>query len=173
MAQACELPRASDRSSSYAAIASDTSSATFANSAHSPTTSSKNCSITTSCATGNSGNSRRRLKYSPSSRAPQGDWRAVNPGNKITPPSLHLWKFDTVTGAPYGAHSNQYAPSTFGTYARALSVPQQPCIPNNLRQPRPNQHTTPSISATTRATRFVLAFPNKLVRRPSTNGYVR
>ena len=50
---ACMLPHASDRSSSYAAIASDTSGAKFANSPQSRTKSSNNCANTTPVATGN------------------------------------------------------------------------------------------------------------------------
>ena len=84
LGQACKLPRASDRSSSDAGIASDTANPTFANSAQSSTTSSNNCAITTPCANGNTGNSRRN-KYSSSSRAPQGDWRAETPTNTTAP----------------------------------------------------------------------------------------
>ena len=145
MAQACELPRASDRSSSHAAIASDTSSATFANSAQSHTTSSNNCAITTPCATGNSGNPRRRHEYW-SSRSPQSDWRAANSGNATTPQVL-VWKFDHWTGVPYCDPSNQYEPNTPNSgcntdvYARAPCPPQPPPVFNSYRQPQPYQHT--------------------------------
>ena len=145
MTQACELLRASDRSSFHAAIASDTSSATFANSAESTTTSSNNCAITARCASGNTGNPRRRHEYW-SSRAPQGDWRAANPGNTAAPPK-HLWKFDPMTGAPYGATSNLQAPNTpyspgnTDLYARTPCFPQPPPAFNSYRQPQPYQHT--------------------------------
>ena len=130
MASACVVPRASDRSSSHADIASDTLSATFANSAQGPTTSSISCAITTPCAPGNPGNPQRHHEYW-SSRASQYDWRAANPGKTAAPPK-HLWKFDPITGAPYGAQSNQYAPNTpysvgkFVKYARALCFPRPP-----------------------------------------------
>ena len=146
MAQACELPRASDRSSSHAAIASDTSSATFANSAQGPTTSSNNCAITTPCATGNFGNPRHRDLYFSSSSALQRDWRAANPGNTAAPPK-HLWKFDPITGVPYDVTSNLHAPITPNSvgntdvYACAPCLPQPPPVFNSYRQPQPYQST--------------------------------
>ena len=93
MAQACELLRASDRSSSHAAIAGDTSNATIPTSARSTTTSSNNCAIKTLCAPGNTGNPRRRPKYYISSRALQGDWRAAN-SNNTTPLQEFACRFD-------------------------------------------------------------------------------
>ena len=145
MAQAYKLPSPSDRLSSYAAIASDTSSATSANSAQAPTTSNNNCAITTPCATENSGNPRRRYEYW-CSRALQGDRRAANPGNTAPPPK-HLWKFDPIAGPPDGATSKQHAPNTPNSvgntdvYARAPSFPQPPPKFNSYRQPQPYQHT--------------------------------
>ena len=68
MAQTCKQPRASDCIFVHAAIASDTSSATFVHIAESITTSSNNRAITTPCATGNAGNIRRRHVFC-SSRA--------------------------------------------------------------------------------------------------------
>ena len=130
MAQACKLTRASDRSSSHAPIASHTSNATFTNSAQSSTTSGNNCAITTPCATGNSGNTRRRQKYSSSLRAPQGDWRAANPINTTTP-QASAWNFDPWKGAPYSANANQFE--------RTRSIPQLPLVPNKFNQ-QPNQH---------------------------------
>ena len=131
MVQACELPRASERSSSHTAIANDTSNATFANSAQSTTTSSNNCSITAPCASGNTGNYRRSHKYSSSSSAPQGDWRAANPIN-TTAPQAPAWKFDPGTGAQYSASANQFVSTP--------SIPQLPPVFNNFRQPQFNQH---------------------------------
>ena len=131
MAQAYELPRTSERSTFNTAIANDTSDATFANSAQSTTTSSNNSVITTPCATGNSGNSRHRHKYSTSSRALQGDWRAANPDTTMAP-EAPAWKFDPWIGAPYGANPNQFV--------RTPSIPQLPPVPNNFRQPQFNQH---------------------------------
>ena len=142
MAQACELPRASDRSSSLAAIAKDASSATFANYAQSSTTSSNNCAITPPCATGNSGNIRRLHKYSTSSLAPQGDWRAAYPGNTVDPPS-YLWNFDPITGAARSTPPNTQTPNpanAFGGYQRAPFAAQQTPAFSNLMQPRLNQH---------------------------------
>ena len=141
MAQACELPHASDRFSSHAAITSDTSSATFANSSQSSTTSSNKCTITTPSATGNSGNTRRRHKYSTSSRAQQGDWRAAYPGNTVDPPS-YLWNLDPITGAPRS--TPPYTPNSVGNtdvYARAPCLPQPPPVFNSYRQPQPYQST--------------------------------
>ena len=83
MAQACKLPRASHISSFHAAIASDASNAALANSAQSSRTSINNYAITMPCAPGNTGNPRRPHKYSSSSRAHKGDWRAANPNNMI------------------------------------------------------------------------------------------
>ena len=116
---------------SHAAIGSDTSNATFANSAQSSTTSSNNCAITTPCATGNSGNTRRRHKYFASSRSPHGDWRTANPTNttSLLAPALN---FDPWTGAPYSANANQFV--------RTPSIPQLPLVPNNFNQPQPNQY---------------------------------
>ena len=142
MVQACKLPHASDRSTSLAAIVNDASSATFANSAQSSTTSSNNCAITPPCATGNSGNTRRRHKYSTSSRAPQGNWRAAYPGNTVDPPS-YLWNFYSFTGAPRSTPPNTQKPnpvSVYGGYQRAPFAAQQTPAFNNLMQPRPNQH---------------------------------
>ena len=122
--QACELPRASDRSNTHAAIVSDTSSTTFANSAQNFTTSRNNYAITPPCATGNSSNTRRRHKYSTSLRAPQGDWRAAYPGNTVDPPS-YLWNFDPITGAPTCTPPNTQTPnpaSVYGGYQRAPFV---------------------------------------------------
>ena len=145
MAQACELPCASDRSSSHAAIASNTSNANFANFAQSTTTSSNNCVITTPCATNNSGNPRRLHEYW-SSRSPQGYWRAANSGNTATP-QVTVWKNDSWTGVPYGAPSNQYTPNTpisgcnTDVYASAPCPPQPPPVFNSYRQPQPYQQT--------------------------------
>ena len=78
MAQAGKLPRVLYRCCCNAAIANDTSPATYANFAHSITTSSNNCAIKLLCGPGNPGNHRRRNKYSLSSRAVKGEWRAAN-----------------------------------------------------------------------------------------------
>ena len=86
MAQACKLPRASDRSSSLAAIANDASSATNANSAQSSTTS-NNCAITTPCPPGNTDTLRRRHKNCSNSHAPQGNLLAAIPGKAVDLPS--------------------------------------------------------------------------------------
>ena len=142
MAQACKLPRASDRSSSHAAIASDTSSATFANSAQSFKTTSNNCAITTPCAPGHIGNPRRRHKYSSGLHAFQGNWRAAIPGNAVDPPS-YLWNFDPITGASRIKLPNTQTPNPsiiFGEYQRAPFAAQKTPVFGNLMQPRPNQH---------------------------------
>ena len=140
LAQACELPRASDRSSSLAAIANDASSATYANSAQSSKTTSNNCAITTPCAPGNL---RRHHKYSSGSHAPQGNWRAAIPDNAVDPPS-YLWNFDPITGAPRSTPPNtqtQNLSNISCEYQRAPFAAQQIPVFENLMQPRPNQHT--------------------------------
>ena len=126
----------------YAAIASDTSSTTFANSAQSYTTSNNNCALTTPCATSNSGNTRCRHKYSSSSRAPQSDWRAAHPGNTVDPPP-YLWNIEPITGAPRSTPPNTQTlnpANVFNGYQGAPFAAQQTRAFGNLMQLRLNQH---------------------------------
>ena len=171
MAQACELLRSSDRSSSHAAIMGDTSNAKFPNSAQSTTTSSNNCAITTPCAPGNTGNPRRRHKYSSGLHAFQGNWRVAIPGNAVDPPS-YLWNFDHITGAPRSTLPNTQVTSLAGINVRRLllnkRLPLENSCSRDLTSTR-RDHNFSSLVDIARRTRRL----KQLVRRPSTDGYIR
>lgn len=140
MAQVCECPRASNRSSSYVVIANNFSSAVYSNYAQILTTAGNNCGITTVCALVNTANPRRRHKFSSSSRSLHGDLSAPNTGNTIAP-HIHLWNFDLVTSALYGAYSYQYLTNYVGitgVYVSTQFIFTQPHVFNNRIQLQPN-----------------------------------
>ena len=174
MAQACELSHASARSSSHASIASDTSRATFANSAQSSTTSTNNCAITKPCATGNFGNTRRRHKYSTSSHASQGDWRAAYPGITVYLPS-YLCYFDPITGAPRSTSPTlkRRTQLTFrtGINGRRLLLNKRRPSATSCSIGRASTCRVHSSSNRERSARRTRRF-KKSVRRPSTGEYV-